>query len=84
MSLEYFTEVRPNIIHETKKSQIPSTKLQINHKFQYSMTETGLRAVVPEETSLGFGILVIVICLLFGIWDLVLSVIGSYAILEIV
>jgi hypothetical protein len=40
------------------------------------MTETELRAVVPEETSLGFGILVIVICLVFVIWDLVLSVIG--------
>jgi hypothetical protein len=48
------------------------------------MTETELRAIVPEETSLGFGILVIVICLLFGICDLVLSVFGSYAILEII
>jgi hypothetical protein len=47
------------------------------------MTETQLRAVVPEETSLGFGILVIVICLLFVIWDLVLSVIGSSAIMEL-
>jgi len=42
------------------KYQIPSTKLQINLKSQYSMTKTGL----------GFGILVIVICLLFVICDL--------------
>jgi hypothetical protein len=37
-----------------------------------------------NDTGLGLGILVIVICLLFGIWDLVLSVLGSYAILEII
>jgi hypothetical protein len=42
------------------KSQTPSTKLQINLKFQYQMTKTGLE----------FGILVIVICLLFEICDL--------------
>ena len=41
------------------------------------MTETKLRAVVPVETSLEFGILVIVICLSFGAWDLVLSVVWS-------
>jgi len=42
------------------KSQAPSTKLQTNLKFQYSMTKTGLE----------FGILVIVICLMFDICDL--------------
>jgi len=42
------------------KSQIPSTKLQTNLKFQYQMTKTGLE----------FVILVIVICLLFEICDL--------------
>ena len=42
------------------KYQMPSTKLQTNLKFQYSMTKTGLE----------FGILVIVICLLFVICDL--------------
>jgi hypothetical protein len=42
------------------KYQIPSTKLQTNLKFQYSMTKTGLE----------FGILVIVICLIFVICDL--------------
>jgi hypothetical protein len=44
----------------TAKYQIPSTKLQTNFKFQYSMTKTGLE----------FGILVIAICLIFGICDL--------------
>ena len=43
-----------------EKSQIPSTKLQTNLKFQYSMTKTGLE----------FVILVIVICLIFVICDL--------------
>jgi hypothetical protein len=38
---------------EFAKYQIPSTKLQTNLKFQYSMTKTGLE----------FGILVIVIYL---------------------
>ncbi len=42
---------------ESMKSQAPSTKLQINLKFQYQMT----------KTSLEFGILVIVICLIFEI-----------------
>jgi hypothetical protein len=42
------------------KYQIPSTKLQTNLKFQYSMTKTGLE----------FEISVIVICLLFVICDL--------------
>jgi len=42
------------------KSQTPSTKLQTNLKFQYQMTKTGLE----------FGILVIVICLIFDICDL--------------
>ena len=32
------------------KSQIPSTKLQINHKFQYSMTKT-----FQDETLFGFS-----------------------------
>jgi len=32
------------------KSQIPSTKLQINHKFQYSMTKT-----FQGETLFGFS-----------------------------
>ena len=45
---------------EFMKSQIPSTKLQTNLKFQYQMTKTGLE----------FVILVIVICLLFEICDL--------------
>jgi len=43
-----------------EKYQIPSTKLQTNLKFQYSMTKTGLE----------FRILVIVICLIFVICDL--------------
>ena len=47
-------------IVESIKSQNPSTKLQTNLKFQYSMTKTGL----------GFGILVFVICLIFVICDL--------------
>jgi hypothetical protein len=42
------------------KFQTPSIKLQINLKFQYSMTKTGLQ----------FRILVIVICLIFVICDL--------------
>mgnify|MGYP001606566808 CR=1 FL=1 len=42
------------------KYQIPSTKLQTNLKFQYSMTKTGLE----------FEISVIVFCLLFVIWNL--------------
>jgi hypothetical protein len=46
------------------KSQTPSTKLQTNLKFQYQMTKTGLE----------FGILVIVICLIFAICDLEFSV----------
>ena len=46
------------------KSQTPSTKLQTNLKFQYSMTKTGLE----------FEISVIVICLLFVICDLEFSV----------
>ncbi|MCK5658128.1 MAG: hypothetical protein KAI21_09810, partial [Deltaproteobacteria bacterium] len=45
---------------ESIKSQTPSTKLQTSLKFQYQMTKTGLE----------FGILVIVICLLFEICDL--------------
>jgi hypothetical protein len=44
----------------TAKYQIPSTKSQINYKFQYSMTKTGFE----------FRILVIVICLIFDICDL--------------
>jgi hypothetical protein len=43
-----------------RKTQTPSTKLQTNLKFQYSMTETGFE----------FGISVIVICLIFVICDL--------------
>jgi hypothetical protein len=39
-----------------------------NPKFQYAMTKTDLRAVVPKEISLGFGILAIVY--LFGVWCL--------------
>ncbi len=45
---------------DSMKSQTPSTKLQTNLKFQYSMTKTGLE----------FRILVIVICLIFDICDL--------------
>ena len=45
---------------ESMKSQTPSTKLQTNLKFQYSMTKTDLE----------FGISVIVICLIFVICDL--------------
>ena len=45
---------------EPIKSQTPSTKLQTNPKFQYPMTETGLE----------FGILIIVICLIFEICNL--------------
>jgi hypothetical protein len=40
----FFAEIKANIIHQNKKSQIPSTKLQINPKSQYSMTETELGA----------------------------------------
>jgi hypothetical protein len=47
-------------VRESRKSQFPSTKLQTNLKFQYSMTKTGLE----------FRILVIVICLIFVICDL--------------
>jgi hypothetical protein len=49
------------------KSQTPSTKLQTNLKFQYQMTKTGLE----------FGILVIVICLIFDICDLEFLVIPA-------
>ena len=42
------------------KYQVPSTKSQTNLKFQSSMTKTGLE----------FRILVIVICLIFVIWNL--------------
>jgi hypothetical protein len=44
---------------ESIKSQIPSTKLQINSKIQNPMTKTGFE----------FRILVIVICLRFEIWN---------------
>ena len=44
------------------KSQTPSTKLQTNLKFQYSMTKT--------QNKFEFQILVIVICLIFDICDL--------------
>jgi len=49
------------------KSQIPSTNLQINHKFQYSMTKT-----FQDKTLFGFlnfghwG--------LFDIWDLIFGI----------
>jgi len=46
------------------KKQIPSTKLQINLKFQYTMTKTFKSCIHLE-----FRILIIGICLLFGIWD---------------
>jgi hypothetical protein len=45
---------------ESMKSQTPSTKLQTSLKFQYSITKAGLE----------FGILTIVICLIFEIYDL--------------
>jgi hypothetical protein len=45
------------VVQGVMKSQAPSTKSQRNNKFQYLMT----------KTCLGFGILVIVICLLFVI-----------------
>jgi hypothetical protein len=78
-----------------KKSQISSTKLQINLKFQYSMTKTfGCNELFGRETTgrelrveqfpstcsppepaearwVQFGILVIEICLIFGICYLV-------------
>jgi hypothetical protein len=44
-----------------KKSQISSTKLQKNHKFQYSMTQTFISAISHSSTGLniqkksGFG-----------------------------
>jgi hypothetical protein len=76
---ESLARVKANTTPQDEKSQAPSTKLQINYKFQYPMTETCLRATVPDAKSLEFGILVIVICLLFGIWNLVLRVNGSYA-----
>ncbi|PNV85541.1 MAG: hypothetical protein C0610_11260 [Desulfobacteraceae bacterium] len=44
------------------KSQTPSTKLQTNLKFQYSMTKT--------KNRFGISNLVIVICLIFVICDL--------------
>jgi hypothetical protein len=37
---------------------------------------------MPDDTGLGFGILVIGVCLLFEIWYLVLSALGSRAIFE--
>jgi len=62
----------PNHKHQiTNKSQIPAV---LKAKPLYPMTETGL-CVLPSrrKNGLEFGIWVIVICLLFGIWDLVLS-----------
>jgi len=44
------------------KSQIPSTKIQINHKLQYSMTKT-----FQDETL--FGISNFDHWKLFGIWE---------------
>jgi hypothetical protein len=89
VSQKLLTKVKANMIHQIEKSQIPSTKLQTNlycfqgagRKFQYSITKTDLSL---RSSSLEFGILVIVICLLFGIWNLVLSVFGSRTILEII
>ncbi len=49
---------------ESIKSQIPSTKLQINLKFQYSIVRSrGSRQVTKiKKIGLEFRILVIVIC----------------------
>jgi hypothetical protein len=49
------------------KSQIPSTKLQINFKFQYSMTKT-----FQDETL--FGISNFGHWDLFDIWDLIFGI----------
>jgi hypothetical protein len=90
VSHKLFTEIKANMIDQIEKSQIPSTKLQTNlycfqgagRKFQYSITKTDLS--LRSSRCLEFGILVIVICLLFGICNLVLSVLGSCTILEII
>jgi hypothetical protein len=76
LSQKLFTKVKTNIIHQTKKSQIPSTKFQINlycfqgagRKFQYSMTETELRAM--DAQCHRFGIWNFGHCYLFVIWNL--------------
>jgi len=52
----------PHATVEQTKSQIPSTKLQINLKFQYSMTET-----FHDETL--FGFLNFGHCDLFVFWN---------------
>ena len=55
--------------HKLLKSQIPSTKLQINLKLQYSMTKTGLECLILEIIHM-FWILNFGHCDLFGIWYL--------------
>jgi hypothetical protein len=75
-SQKLLTKVKANIIQQTKKFQIPSTKFQINLKFQYSMTETELRAMDAQShwfAIWNFGhCYLFVICYLefgaFGYW----------------
>jgi hypothetical protein len=45
VSQKSFTKPKANIFRQIEKSQIPSTKSQINSKYQYPMTETVLRAI---------------------------------------
>jgi type III secretory pathway component EscT len=77
------------MLYKTKKSQISSTKLQINLKSQYSMTQTfatpsfyclaysDLQLMLLQGTSQIdhlFGILNLSHWDLFGIWFLVLGI----------
>ena len=59
---------RPKVGSPKDKSQIPSTKLQINLKFQYSMTQTYLGSFFKMMS--GFGISNFGHCYLFVIWVL--------------
>ena len=45
------------MFYKTIKSQISSTKLQINHKFQYSMTKASTTVVSNRFTSPGLPVM---------------------------
>jgi hypothetical protein len=66
--------------HKLLKSQIPSTKLQINLKLQYQMTKTDELAKRQKPFFLkiifAFGILNFGHCDLFGIWYLCFGISG--------
>ena len=62
-------------ISELIKSQISSIKLQINPKFQYSMTKTCLEFQI--QVIYGFGILNFGHCNLFDIYDLLFVISGK-------